>query len=351
MLGDLATRVVYSRQRGINQPGGAIEHGLGDVGEDRHLGQLVLDQAEVGDGLAKSLALLGVANRFSQSVLPSPDGGGGQLEAPGVEDIEGDDVAAAHFMQQVFRRDLGVVEKNRHGGGTLDAHLLFFRAGREAGGVALDDEAGKLFPAHLGEHDEEVGEAAVGDPHLLPVQAVVLAVRSQVSAGLGGQGVGAGLGFAQAVGGQQLTGGQLGEILFLLRFSAEINNGERANAGLRSEGGSEAAIAGNLFRNDGGGNLVQAQPLVGFGNLSSQQAQLARLAQQRLGQALLVLFEFFRLGQDLVGDKLPGRLTDLALLVAELFRDENLVRGAVFNQKTSSPNCCWGSCGRHGCPS
>ena len=35
---------------------------------------------------------------------------------------------------------------------------------------ALDDEGGEVLAVHLGEDDEDVGEAAVGDPHLLAVQ-------------------------------------------------------------------------------------------------------------------------------------------------------------------------------------
>ena len=52
----------------------------------------------------------------------------------------------------------------------MQAHLVLFLAARHAAERALDDERGELLAVDLGEDDEQVGEAAVGDPHLLAVQ-------------------------------------------------------------------------------------------------------------------------------------------------------------------------------------
>ena len=53
----------------------------------------------------------------------------------------------------------------------------------------LDDEGAELAAVHLGEDDEDIGEAGVGDPHLGAVQHPVVAV--QHGGGLGAQGVAA----------------------------------------------------------------------------------------------------------------------------------------------------------------
>ena len=49
---------------------------------------------------------------------------------------------------------------------------MFFLAARHARKCALDDERGEVFAGvhDLGEDDEEIGEAAVGNPHLLAVE-------------------------------------------------------------------------------------------------------------------------------------------------------------------------------------
>ena len=72
-----------------------------------------------------------------------------------------------------FSKKIGIVEL------PLDAHLFFFRSGRKSGRAALDDEAGEFLAVHFGEHDVDVRESAVRDPHLLPVQNPVLAVGRQ----------------------------------------------------------------------------------------------------------------------------------------------------------------------------
>jgi len=133
----------------------------------------VLDGAEVGDGFSEGFALLGVLNRFGEHGLRTADAGGAELEAPEVEDVEGDDVAAADLAQNVLHRDLDVVEEDGRGRASVDAHLALFGAGLDAVEGALDEEGGELLPVDLGEDGVDVGPAAVRDPHLLAVEDVV----------------------------------------------------------------------------------------------------------------------------------------------------------------------------------
>src|SRR5208282_3929799 len=86
---------------------------------------------------------------------------------PRIQNIKRNNVAAAHFVQQVFLRHLAILQKHRRGGAAMDAHLVLFIAGLAAGEILFNDESGELLAIHFRKDDEEVGKAAVGDPHLL----------------------------------------------------------------------------------------------------------------------------------------------------------------------------------------
>ena len=178
-------------ERRVHHADGAIDHRLAGVEPGRHLRQLLADQAEVGDALAEGLALLGVGDGMLQRSARAADAACAQLEAADVQNVEGDDVSFADLAEHVLHRHLAVVQDERRGGRAADAHLLFFGADGEAGEVLLDQEGGELLAVDLGEDGEQVGEVGVGDPHLLAVQDVVLAVGRQHGAGAAVHRVGA----------------------------------------------------------------------------------------------------------------------------------------------------------------
>ncbi len=91
-------------------------------------------------------------------------------------------MALADFTQQVFHRNLAVVEDQRAGRRSADAHLVFFRADRKSGEGFFDQKRAELFAIHFSEHGKEVGKAGVGDPHLFAVEDVVLAVGRELGA-------------------------------------------------------------------------------------------------------------------------------------------------------------------------
>src|SRR6266852_6104410 len=121
-------------------------------------------------------------------------------EAPGVQNIEGHDVPAADFMQHVFFRHLAVFQENRSRRASVDAHLVLFVAGLESGKSALDDEGREFFSVDLRKHNVNIGEAAVSDPHLLPIEDVVRAFFIQFRARQRILRVGPRLRFGKAVG-------------------------------------------------------------------------------------------------------------------------------------------------------
>ncbi len=117
---------------------------------------------------------------------------GAQLEAADVENVEGDDVPLADFAEHVFDRNLAVVQNDGAGGRPANAHLVLFRADGKSRESFLDQKRGELFAVDFGEDGEQVGEAGVGDPHLLAVENVMLAVWRKLGAGAAIQCVGAG---------------------------------------------------------------------------------------------------------------------------------------------------------------
>ena len=78
----------------------------------------------------------------------------------------------ADRAEHVADRHLHVVEHQRRRGRAVESELLLVGAADHAH-VPLDDERGEFVAVDLGEDGEHIGEAAVGDPRLLPVQDVV----------------------------------------------------------------------------------------------------------------------------------------------------------------------------------
>ena len=88
-------------------------------------------------------------------------------------------MAFADFAKHIFDRRLRIRENQRRRAGSANSHLVFFRAVLAAL-LALDNESGKLVAVDFREHDEDVGESAVGNKHLLAVENVVGIVVSQL---------------------------------------------------------------------------------------------------------------------------------------------------------------------------
>src|SRR5207244_11121891 len=113
--------------------------------------------------------------------------------------------------------------------GGADAEFVFFFAEGEAGRLLFYEEGGDALVAgggiEGGEDDVEAGFFGVGDPELLAIEDVVVAAFD--GAGLEGEGVGAGGGFAERVG-TDGVGGEPGEVFFLLVFGGPAD--ERVDA-------------------------------------------------------------------------------------------------------------------------
>src|SRR6185436_16391710 len=88
-----------------------------------------------------------------------------QFEATNVQHVESDLVTLADFTEQILDWCPNIGEDERGRARTLDAHLVLFGA-RGKSRLAFDDERAELVAIDFREDDEDVGEAAVSDPHL-----------------------------------------------------------------------------------------------------------------------------------------------------------------------------------------
>jgi hypothetical protein len=116
----------------------------------------------------------------------------------------------------------------------VQAHLVFFLARADTGKRTLDDERGELLAVNLREDDEEIGKAAVADPHLLAAERPA-SIRKLRRSRLRRQGVRSRPRFAQRIGTDQFSGHQTRKILLLLLRRAEQHQRQNAQIGLAAE--------------------------------------------------------------------------------------------------------------------
>src|SRR5262249_40232137 len=125
----------------VHQTGSAIYHALCNPDPNGHFGELVLDRSERGDGLTECDPLPGVLNRIVESRFRPADRSGAQLRAADVQNVERNVMALADLPDNVLNWNLCVIQNERACGGSSQAHLVLFSAGRNAGIILLDDEA------------------------------------------------------------------------------------------------------------------------------------------------------------------------------------------------------------------
>ncbi len=209
----------------------------------------------------------------------------------------------------------------------LVAHLLELRRDVEAGVVAgvlvdarllLGDEAGHAAVARVGlgvgldEHEDESGAQAVGDPHLLAVDDVGVAVLA--GGRLDRLDVGAQLRLGEREGGAQVAGRHLGQVLLLLLLGAELHQQVGADEVGVDDPGDRDPAARELLDDHRVGRQVQPHPAVLLGDGGAEQAELLHLLDDRLRERVLVVV-LLRVRQDLLVRELAHHLGDRLLLV------------------------------------
>src|SRR5262247_576878 len=320
----------------FDEAGGAVDGRFADVSPRQHLGQLVFDRAEIGYRLSELAALGGVFRGQLQRVFAAADAARAEFEAAEVENVERDQVPLADLAKEPVFRDFAVLQQQRRSRGAALAQLVLLGAGSDAGVVVFDDEAGEFFAVDFGEDYIDVGEPAVGDPHLLAVQNPMRPFRIEPRRGLGRESVGARPGFAQAIGRDPFARPDLRQVFFLLLLSAEINDRQKPDAGRRAEGRGERTLAGDVFRDQHRRDVIERKPAVLLRDARREQPQLARLAQQLALQFVILLFDARARRRYFFFNVFGGRLRDHSLLFGEILRREDQTWRRLGDQKTAA---------------
>ena len=82
----------------------------------------------------------------------------------------------ADFAQQILYRNFAVVQDDRAGGRSANSHLVLFGSNGESRKSFFHEKRCEFLSVDFGENGEQIGKPCVGDPHLLAVEDVVLAV-------------------------------------------------------------------------------------------------------------------------------------------------------------------------------
>ncbi len=242
----------------------------------------------------------------------------------------------ADLAQHVLHRHLAVVEDQWRGGRAANAHLLLFRAHGKAGEVLLHQEGRELLAIDLRKDGKQVREVGVGDPHLLAVQDVVLAIGRQHRLGAAVQRVRAAGAFRQRVGANDFAGRQFRQVFLFLRFRAEEDERQRPDAGVCAHGDDEAAALGHVIGNDGGRDLVHVRAAILRRNVSVGQAHFGGLLQQVDRDLPFLVLDLLHGGEEFVDRKFIREFRDHLVVFGKVFGGEYVLQFMVFEQKASA---------------
>lgn len=268
---------------GVSEAGGVVDHEPGRFDLHGHFGELELDALELGDGFAELAALAGVADGVLERAVGEADELGADGDAAGVEGFDGHLIPFAGLAEDVLRRDAAVIEQHFAGGGAADTEFVFLAADGEAGGVAFNQKTGDAAVAGVGvdggEDEEEAGFGGVGDPEFATGEEEIVAIGD--GAGGEGEGVRAGVGFAERVGADGIGGERCQELLVLFAGTV-IANGVDDERVLDVDQDGDARIdGGDLF--DGEDGLKESPALAAelFGHFDAGEAELEKLFEKR----------------------------------------------------------------------
>src|SRR5687768_255393 len=195
-------------------------------------------------------------------------------------------------------------------------------AGADPFESTLDDEGGEMLAINLREHDEDVCEAAVRNPHLLPRQGEA-AVGQANSARGRAERVRSGSRLAERIRAHRLAGYQARKVLGFLFGCTEVQDRADSKVACGAECGAERRAARRVAADDERGGFTEPDAAIFVGRVDTEQAQLASPSQQLTREGPVFLLEPVDGGDDLLFRKLARSLRDHAMLVSETLRRQH----------------------------
>ena len=264
------------------------------AGPRRHLADLERNRLVLDDRLAEGLAQLRVAGGKPQRALGDADTARRHVDAAEFEAAGHlGEAAALDLADQMIGRDAVILEDQLAQIDRLVAELLELAADLEARPLGRDEEAhAGIARACLGVGLDQQREAraldAVGDPGLGAVDDVVVALTPRGHADR--LQVGAGIGLGQRQPAADLTRGELGQPLALLRLGAELLDRERQHQVRVEDAGDRHPHRGDLHHDLGVGGGRQSQPAILGRDGGAEQAELLHLLDE-LGRPFVGVVE------------------------------------------------------------
>ncbi len=199
--------------------------------------------------------------------------------------------------------------------------------------LLYDERAQVLIVIDLGEHGEDVRETAVGDPHLLAVDQVVLAIGRQHRFRLSAVGIAARAWFSEAVACLPFAAGQFRDVLLALRFVAVVQDRQGADSCVRRNGHAEAVARAGAFSGQHRRYEVLSEATEFFWHADAEQTEFTRFLQQFHHQPFFLLVDAFHVRPYLLGQEVHAGLRDHALLLVEFLWNENVLWCALADQE------------------
>ena len=240
-----------------------------------------------------------------------------QLEAAVVQDVERDLVSLADLSEHVVGRHPRVLENQRGGRGSVQPHLVFFLAVADAREATFHQEGSEpvgTLPDHFRKDDEEVGEAAVRDPHLFAADCEAPVCLSGC-ARLRTERIRPGSGLAECISTDQFAVDQSRQVLRFLRCVSETDDRRNGQAGLRTERRGKRCGSPHRFTDDDRGDLVQPDAAEIVRDIRAKKPEFTGASHQILRELPVLLFETLECRLDFVGHELVGCLTDETMLI------------------------------------
>ena len=295
----------------------------------RHVREHELDGLVLRDGHVEGLAQLRVIARLLEGGPADADGLRGDADAPAVQGAHGDLESVALGAEALPGRHLQVVEEDGAAGRGADAELLVGLLPDEAGRVGVDDECGDALRAFAqvrhGEHDDGVGDRAVGDPILGAVDEVAIALAHRRRPLLGG--IRPRLRFGQAEAADLLSSRERLEPALFLLVVAVLEHRIAEERIVHAEGDADgSAAARDLLDGQGIGDGVHPRAAPLRRHRDSAETELEGLA-DRLGREPVLAIPALGVGPQFLFRELPAGVAQQPLLFGEFdLHGANLAR-------------------------